>query len=131
LTVALVPRHPARVLVLDLTIQGNPLPKARARITRRGNFTPARTLHNEMSIEWEMKAKVANPVRGQVIVDVDFFRGDKRACDLDNLLKQIFDCANGIVWHDDSQVVALYAQKLFDKTKPRTELRVWKVVEPE
>jgi Holliday junction resolvase RusA-like endonuclease len=126
-----VPRHPARVLVLDLTIQGNPLPKARARITRRGNFTPARTLHNEMSIEWEMKAKVANPVRGQVIVDVDFVRGDKRACDLDNLLKQIFDCANGIVWHDDSQVVALYAQKLFDKTKPRTELRVWKVVEPE
>jgi Holliday junction resolvase RusA-like endonuclease len=129
MSVQLVPKHPARSLVLDLVIEGNPLPKERVRITRRGNFRSARALHNEMSIEWEMKAKVPNPVRGQVIVDVDFFRGDKRACDLDNLLKQVFDCANGIVWHDDSQVVALYAQKLFDKQKPRTELRVWKVVE--
>lgn len=84
-----------------------------------------------MGIEWEMKAKVVNPSRGNLIVDVDFFRDTKRACDIDNLLKQIFDCANGIVWHDDSQIVGLYAQKLFDKARPRTELRVWKVVEPE
>jgi Holliday junction resolvase RusA-like endonuclease len=131
LSVALVPKHPARVLVLNLKIEGNPVPKARARITRHGSFTPKRSSDPAIAIEWQMKAKVPNPVRGQLIVDVDFFRSNHRTCDIDNLLKQLFDCANGVVWHDDSQVVGLYAQKLFDKDAPRTDLRVWKIVEAE
>ena len=129
MSVSLVPKHPARTLVLDLKVEGQPLPKARARVTGRGAYTPERNLKNELMLEWHMKTRVPNPVRGDLIVDVDFFRSDQRQCDLDNLVKQIFDAANGVVWNDDSQIICLYAQKLFDKSRPRTELRVWKIVE--
>jgi hypothetical protein len=37
--VELVPRHP-RVLVADLQLLGEPVPKARARVTRRGTYHP-------------------------------------------------------------------------------------------
>jgi len=64
-----------------------------------------------------------------VILDVDFFMGNKRRCDLDNLVKTVGDALNGAAWEDDSQIIALFAAKLVDRERPRTELRVWAVAE--
>jgi len=43
--------------------------------------------------------------------------------DLDNLVKFVKDCMNGIVWHDDSLVAELHAGKLYDEN-PRTAITV-------
>lgn len=44
--------------------------------------------------------------------------------DLDNLVKFIKDCLNGEAWKDDSQVVSLFAQKIYERdgNGPRTEI---------
>ena len=41
--------------------------------------------------------------------------------DLDNLIKFVKDCANGILWHDDSQVVTIEAAKLYSE-EPETRI---------
>ena len=42
--------------------------------------------------------------------------------DIDNLIKTVLDSLNGIVWHDDKQVVSVFASKSY-AAKPC--LRVW------
>jgi len=41
--------------------------------------------------------------------------------DVDNLVKFIADCANGILYKDDANIASLFAQKLYSD-QPRTEL---------
>jgi len=36
--------------------------------------------------------------------------------DVDNLVKAIKDALNGLVWHDDSQIVYLFAKKEYSET---------------
>lgn len=43
--------------------------------------------------------------------------------DLDNLIKNLFDCMNGIVFVDDKQVFKLDAVKVYGE-EPRTEITV-------
>ncbi len=106
---------------------GEPVPKARARVTGRGTYTPARTAHAELAWEWLLKSKCRTPITGHVIVEADFYLGNKRRCDADNLLKLFMDSANGIVWKDDSQVIEIHVSKHVDREQPRSEVRVWKV----
>lgn len=126
--VQLVP-SPRRELVLECVIPGEPVPKARVRVTGRGTFTPARTLHAEQALEWALAAAGAVVRRVPMVLDVDFFLGNKRRVDLDNLWKLVCDAGNGIVWVDDSQIVGVHAFKFVDRERPRTELRVWTVEE--
>jgi len=37
-------------------------------------------------------------------VDCDFYIKSKSRSDLDNYVKSIFDCGNGIIWNDDKQI---------------------------
>ncbi len=43
--------------------------------------------------------------------------------DLDNMIKYILDCGNGILWHDDSEIYRIRAEKMWSR-KPRTEI-IW------
>jgi Holliday junction resolvase RusA-like endonuclease len=43
--------------------------------------------------------------------------------DLDNLVKFVKDCLNGIAWKDDAQVVTLAATKKYDEN-PRTMIEI-------
>lgn len=43
--------------------------------------------------------------------------------DVDNLLKFYLDCGNGILWHDDSQIISCTGVKKFSKN-PRTEIEI-------
>ena len=43
--------------------------------------------------------------------------------DLDNLIKAVKDALNGIVWHDDSQVFLVTAEKIYVE-RPRTYIEI-------
>lgn len=47
-----------------------------------------------------------------------------RAYDLDNLLKSLLDGLNGILFEDDKQVCAMYAEKLYTDHEPKIIVRV-------
>lgn len=47
----------------------------------------------------------------------------RRTGDIDNLIKPVLDAANGVIWQDDCQVVAMGATKKYGPT-PRVELQV-------
>lgn len=104
-----------------------PIPKARARVTRRGfSYTPKRSkdaeteLKGYMSREWKKE-----PLEGQISLQVTFGMYTSKANnkkidrphtarpDIDNLVKQVFDAGNGILWHDDSQIWVLTAKKVY------------------
>jgi len=111
---------------VTLVIEGPPVPKARARVTRRGfAFTPARTRASEASIrEAAIKAGI-KPRVGSLVVRLFFYEADRRRKDIDNLCKQVMDSLNPHkdfpgAWHDDSQIVSLIAHRCYDKQNPRT-----------
>ena len=113
----------------ELVVPGNPLPKARPRVMRGHTYTPAATKDAEKVIldaAIELRAKtdlfcIEQPIR----VELEFVRGNRRRCDLDNLAKLVLDALNGEVWADDSLIVELRVTKAVDKARPRTVVRVW------
>ena len=117
---------------IRFTVLGNPIPKARARVTIRAGqkahaFTPTRTR------DWEARVKdAARPAMighrlftGPVAVELWLWRGDRRRCDGDNLEKALTDACKGIVWEDDDQIVDMHRYKRLDLENPRALVRVW------
>lgn len=134
-----------------LTIQGKPIAKARPRFFRRGKFVGTFNVQEteEGKFKWEL-LRQALPHRNSeaplaikgvpVKLYLRFFMPipesiskKKRelyvGCavkhvkkpDLDNLVKFVKDCANGVLWDDDSQVVYLSASKVYHPN-PATEI---------
>ena len=119
---------------LKFTIPGDPIPKARARVGRRGwSYTPAKTVEYEQAVGWAArkaltesgKAALDSDVR--FAVTVDFYLGTERQIDLDNLIKSLLDGLTprkprgrqrppGLFWKDDSQVDVIAAQKALAAT---------------
>jgi len=124
--------------MLSITIPGQPMAKARPRVFRLKNgftraVTPERTMRYEehvkmCAIEAMNKHLTAGDLFNEPLearIDVYFpcpasayrktlprkkeWRTKKP--DADNLAKAILDALNGIVYHDDSQVVDLHVRK--------------------
>ena len=131
------PKAPARSheIVLRLTIPGEPLPKQRARVLRTGRtYTPARTREAENVIRWytvvaRQKAGVRGLERGPLSLTARFYRSTARTADLDNLVKLVTDALNGVLWHDDRQVVQLHAARFDRQKNPRTEIEVYRIID--
>lgn len=117
---------PARV-VARFTLPGEPVPKQRPRITRKGAYTPTKTTNGEQAIGWAFKAAArAHRPDGAVYgLDCRFVTGDRRRVDVDNLLKLVCDGLNGIAWLDDSQVWDVACSRQVDPGRPRTEVVVY------
>jgi crossover junction endodeoxyribonuclease RusA len=127
----------ARLLVCDLVIPGNPIPKGRPRvntITGRA-YTPARTVEAEDLLGWIVKDALPgfDPIGEPVAIEVGFFerRSASQEADVDNLQKLIGDALNGIVWIDDRQIVRWEASIQRGAKRPRTELRIYQLGERE
>ena len=60
---------------------------------------------------------------GEVAVTINVYRPAKRG-DLDNALKVVLDCLNGIAFDDDDQIVRIVAERFDDKSNPRVEIEV-------
>lgn len=48
----------------------------------------------------------------------------RKAGDIDATQKAVFDALNGVLWHDDKQIVEMHVYRHDDKHKPRVELEV-------
>lgn len=123
----------ARTLILDVTVPGNPIPKGRPRVGRNGHtITPARTAAAEHRVGWLVKAALAGyggPDGARYAVEVRFCerRQPGQEADADNCQKLIGDALNGVVWLDDTQVVEWHVWMERDASRPRTELRIFRL----
>jgi Holliday junction resolvase RusA-like endonuclease len=125
---------------LSITIPGTPLAKKRPRFARRGKFV---TTYNSQETEEGKFIMVMmsqlhghQPIPSGTPIHVEVFFGmpfpasmsqkkrigaeHTKKPDVDNMLKFLKDCCNGVVWHDDSQVVSVLASKAYSD-KPSTQ----------
>lgn len=108
--------------VHKFTVEGNPIPKARARSANGHHYTPARTRQYETKVR--IAARHLPCLDGPVKVRATFYREDAVPCDLDNLLKSILDGINRQAFKDDRQIVWLEGVKLIDRERPRAEVEI-------
>lgn len=102
-----------------------------------GTFTPEKTKQHEMSLKWFFKAamKSTAPFDMPLSVCVYFYmprvKNPKNKVfhivkpDLSNLLKQVEDAGNGILWKDDSSIVEIFCRKEYaDVDGPRIKIEI-------
>jgi Holliday junction resolvase RusA-like endonuclease len=126
-------REMGEVQVLaHLTIDGEPMSKARARFTNIGSrnrtYTPERTKQAEETVAWHFRRTVpqwrVDSARGFGVMAVFFTESFQRR-DVDNMLKLVLDAFNGVIWTDDSQVTEVSGRVVRGVDDPRTEIAVY------
>lgn len=129
--------------VLNLTIIGEPEAKARPRWGRGRTYTPDRTRHAEAVIAWEASLVLERPLNDDhscFWLKCEFHCARKTGPDVDNLVKLVMDSLSprrirgdvpppGLIWRNDRQVVILEARRYDRSSKPKTWIRVFKVVD--
>lgn len=116
------------------TIYGKPEGKARPRVTIHGTYTPKKTKQYEQAVQADFKAQCRGmyfdnkPLQVEITANfpipkrtpknqrIDMLAGHIRPTkkpDCDNISKIILDALNGIAYHDDSQVVAIWVEKWY------------------
>lgn len=134
--------------MIKFTVPGNPVAKGRARSFIRngkiGHYTPNKTVSYENLVKI-MAAEAMdglNPIDEAVLMNVGLYvqiplswaqkkqmearNGEIRPLskpDLDNYIKAISDAMNGVVFHDDKQIVELSVKKYYSDL-PRAEIEI-------
>ena len=133
---------------IHFEVDGQPVGKARPRITRQGRaYTPAKTLEAEERIREKAKWVMGpwEPIKGPVYAWLHFHmevpkswpkkkREDALAGriwpagkpDADNLAKTVLDACNGVIFQDDGQVAELTVHKVYSGN-PRTAISIGKL----
>jgi Holliday junction resolvase RusA-like endonuclease len=112
-------------VICAFEVAGEPVPKARPRVGRRGGRTPERTRSWEETVGWAAKqAYKGEPVSCEVAVSAVFHTRRTRPGDLDNLLKSVLDALNGIVWDDDIRVSKIIARREPTSGGPKLDICV-------
>ncbi len=118
-----------------LVIKTVAVPKARARVTRKGfAYTPKKTkdFENEVRATWKISGHQMAP-KCATAVTIEFIFPRPKSLkksqllpitrpDLDNLEKSILDALNGLAWHDDGQVTDKQAYKRYGEAGKITVL---------
>lgn len=134
---------------VELTILGSPMGKQRPRVSMRNGivrtYTPQKTTNYESLIAHEYMSKYNGrvfepnePIRASVVAYFGLNKSDfgKKGlnksgrekidrgfatthCDIDNILKCVFDSLNTICYYDDKQIVYVVARKLYTLETPR------------
>lgn len=107
-------------------IPGTPVPMARARSGRGGrHYTPQKQREWMANVRWALNREAAargypigheRPVELELTFVFERAKSNKTTAhtqrpDASNLAKLIEDAANGVLFHDDSQVIRLIANK--------------------
>lgn len=116
---------------MKIILKGNPRSTNTIYATMcRGNF-PNRYMTNEgkslkESYQWQAKSQIKSKelLPGDIEIQVQLYFGNKRKNDIDNFNKILYDSLTGIVWVDDSQIVKVTTEKLYDKKDPRIEINI-------
>lgn len=66
-------------------------------------------------------------LKGDIKVDIIFYKTTKRKYDIDNRLKALLDCIEGKVFIDDCQISELTVRKHTDCTYNRTIVKIYKL----
>jgi len=135
---------------IEFTYYGIPTGKGRARVSTRGGFARAYTPKKTQEAEQNLQAQAAQYrpeklMEGQIdlimriYVPIPKSFPKKKALlawqgalmpttkpDIDNIIKLVCDALNGIIWHDDRQIVQLAASKHYDDT-PRIEFEIQEI----
>lgn len=113
--------------VIYFTVPGEPLSKERPRWGARHTYTPKRTAAAEVRVvdAFEFAYPLGEPLSGELRVRLDFYKGNRRRTDIDNLQKLVLDALNGVAYVDDWQVAELTSTRAYDKAHPRTEVTIW------
>jgi Holliday junction resolvase len=126
--------------MIELKIPGPPMGKQRPIVTRRGAFTPKKTVNYENYVKelyiinkfpklegyisMSVKAYYPIPKSTSKKKKVQILQGvllpDKKP-DVDNVLKGICDALNTIAYDDDKQIVHMDIEKYYSE-EPRTEV---------
>jgi Holliday junction resolvase RusA-like endonuclease len=127
--------------MISFSVPGDPVAKARARVTQWGAYTPLTTVRAEHGIAAMARRAMRDmlPYDEPITLDiVAIFTAPKRSLkaqalpnaafkmtkpDIDNLAKTVLDACNGIVWRDDSRVAVLNITKIYGTT-PRLDVAV-------
>lgn len=129
---------------VSFNVTGEPVPKARPRVVRRGgrtwSYTPKRVTKWENEVREEAKKHFTAPFKGPVALIIGFYlsrpksrRKDNYAPvtpDLDNLEKSILDGLNEVAYEDDKLVVVKSAAKFYVRygEKPHVNITVTPLV---
>ena len=134
---------------IELTIYGKPIAKKRPRFVRRGKFVG--TYNDQETEEGRFILEVKSQLNGRDLIEgpiklvttffmpipkstskkkkAEMMRGEIKHVkkpDVDNMLKFVCDCLNGIVWKDDSQVYIKHAAKIYSDN-PMTRITVFEI----
>ena len=139
-------------MTVYFTIPGEPQGKARPRVVRgkdgrAHSYTPDKTVQYETLIRREYRRQGGMRFPDGAVLSVRmvaWYAVPKSASkqhraamlagellptkkpDLDNIAKVICDALNGVAYHDDAQVVELYAEKRWDEN-PRVDVEIREV----
>lgn len=136
-------------LLLDFTIEGDPVPKQRPRFAKGHTYTPARTQNAEKAVKnavyGAMRERMIKTITEPVRVEICAYFGVPasaskkrqgeligRPCtkrpDADNVAKLVCDGMNGVAFTDDSQVASLSVSKIWAQTGS-IRVFVWSLAE--
>lgn len=116
--------------VVRFTVYGEPRSKQRPRVTKRGTYTPKETIVAEQAVKDKWRERNADQFEHQVVVNIDFYNGNRRRRDLDNMAKLVLDALNGEAFDDDYQVIELNVRKFYtEKHRARTVVTLSEVIE--
>lgn len=116
--------------VVRFTVPGEPRSKQRARVTARGSYTPPETKQAELVVATTYRRTGVTHFDFQLVVTIDFYNGNKRRRDIDNMAKLVLDALNGVAYADDHQVVELNLRKIHTTPEhARTVITLTEVIE--
>ena len=131
-------------MVTTFVVYGEPVGKARPRMTRTGHvYTPSKTRLYEEHIRdaWRAKNVPTLPTGQPVRVSIDAFFSvpksvskKRRATmenapylhkpDIDNVVKSVLDGLNGLAFDDDARICVLRTTKQYTLGEPRVEVAI-------
>lgn len=112
--------------MFELFLPGPPIPLARPRLHGKGLYDPQFAEKN--ALQDYTRKNVKKPFEGALHLDLVFqmpipmsFSKTKKLNlpaytkrpDLSNLVKFIEDALNGVLWHDDAQIISFNARKCY------------------
>lgn len=105
-------------------IEGEPQSKSRPRMGNGKVYNTAKQKNNEEYLAWNFKKHFEKPLTHNLAIGCLFYRPNNQRIDVDNMLKNVMDAANGIIYVDDCQVTAKLGVAELDKDRPRTVIIV-------
>ena len=115
----------------DFVVMGHePLPKQSFRVGKGQGFQPERIKNWEALVrDYAALAVRHGPYKGAFEIALTFYRYTRYKVDVGNLEKPVLDAMNGVVYHDDDQVVKLHQAKCkaYTKAQAGVKVEIWRV----